>query len=106
MSFWRPWLSAVPVIVTPEVGMASDVQEAGCGVVVAGDPVNLGLEMKRLLDDHEPRRYMGKAGRRAVEAKYSWKIIGKQMLDVYADILADRDAALPNSQPQTLRVAS
>ena len=43
-----------PVIVTPEVGMASVVQEAGCGVVAAGDPANLGLEMKRLLDDHEP----------------------------------------------------
>jgi glycosyltransferase involved in cell wall biosynthesis len=50
--------------------------------------------MKRLLNDHERRRYMGDAGRRAVEAKYTWNIIGKQMLDVYTDILADRDAAL------------
>ena len=33
-----------PVIVTPEVGIASLVQEAGCGVVAAGDPVNLGLD--------------------------------------------------------------
>jgi glycosyltransferase involved in cell wall biosynthesis len=83
-----------PVIVTPEVGMASVVHEAGCGVVTPNDPANLGLEMKRLLNDHERRRYMGDAGRRAVEAKYTWNIIGKQMLDVYTDILADRDAAL------------
>ena len=66
-----------------------------------GDPASLGLEMKRLLDDHERRQDMGEAGRRAVEAKYSWKIISKQMLDLYTDILADRSAltndALENS---------
>lgn len=90
------------VIVTPEVGIASIVHEAGCGVVAPGDPANLGLEMKRLLDDHERRRYMGDAGRRAVEAKYTWKIISKQILDVYTHILADRDAALVADKPRKL----
>ena len=51
--------------------------------------------MKRLLDDHKRRQDMGDAGRRAVEAKYTWNIISKQMLDLYTDILADR-SALPN----------
>ena len=50
------------VIVTPEVGMASVVQEAGCGVVADGEPANFGLEIKRLLDDHERRRYDGRSG--------------------------------------------
>src|SRR5262249_53609574 len=36
-----------PVLVTPEVGLASVVHEVGCGVVTAGEPANLGLEMKR-----------------------------------------------------------
>ena len=98
MSFWRPWLLGCPVIVTPEVGIASLVQEAGCGVVAAGDPAKLGLEMKRLLDDHGRRQDMGKAGRRAVQTRYSWKTIGKQMLDLYVDILADRDASSLNAQ--------
>ena len=82
------------VIVTPEVGMASIVHETGCGVIAAGDPKNFGLEMKQLLDDHKRRRNMAEAGRRAVKAKYTWNVISKQMLDVYANILADRDAAL------------
>jgi hypothetical protein len=47
------------VIVTPEVSIANLVQETGCGVVAAGDPANLGLEMKRLLDNHERRREWG-----------------------------------------------
>jgi glycosyltransferase involved in cell wall biosynthesis len=76
-----------PVIVTPEVGMASIVREAGCGVVVSGEPVNFGLEIKRLLEDDERRRTMGEAGRRAVEANYTWNNIGEQMLDVYARVL-------------------
>ena len=49
------------VIVTSKVGVASVVQEAGCGVVASGEPANFGLEMKRLLDDHERRRLMGEA---------------------------------------------
>jgi glycosyltransferase involved in cell wall biosynthesis len=79
-----------PVIVTPEVGLAHIVQEAGCGVVTPGDPKSLGLEMKRLLADRDCRRNMGDAGRRAVEGNYTWNVIGKRMLDVYTQILADR----------------
>ena len=90
------------VVVTPEVGMASVVREAGCGVVANGEPAKFGLAMKLLLDDHERRRQMGKAGRRTVEAKYSWNIISKQMLDVYAQILADWDAALVADTSRTL----
>jgi glycosyltransferase involved in cell wall biosynthesis len=54
--------------------------------------------MKQLLDDNERRQYMGRAGQRAVEAKYTWNIIGKQMLDMYAQILADRDGTFGSRQ--------
>ena len=80
------------VVVTPEVGLAKMVQETGCGVVATGDPKNFGLEMKRLLDDHERRRCMGNAGRRAVEAEFTWNLVSKRMLDVYAHALAGRDS--------------
>jgi glycosyltransferase involved in cell wall biosynthesis len=88
-----------PVIVTPEVGIASLVQESCCGLVAPGDPVNLGLEMKQLLDDPARRRGMGNAGRRVVQVKYSWSTIGRQMLDVYTGVLMDRDgSSLPHGQ--------
>jgi glycosyltransferase involved in cell wall biosynthesis len=99
--------SGCPVIVTPEVGIAPLVQETGCGVVCAGDPIQLGLEMKRLLDDHERRRDMGIAGRRMVQTKYSWKTISKQMLDLYEDLLVDRNASALNVRAtSTMRVTS
>jgi glycosyltransferase involved in cell wall biosynthesis len=85
-----------PVIITPEVGIASVVKDAGCGVVTAGDPENLGLEMKRLLEDDQRCWDMRNAGQRAVQTKYSWATIGKQILDVYTAILADRHTSLLN----------
>jgi glycosyltransferase involved in cell wall biosynthesis len=80
------------VIVTPEVGVARIVHETGCGIVATGDPENFGLEMKQLLDDHERRRCMAAAGRRAVEAKYTWNAVSKQMLDLYAHAIAVRNS--------------
>ena len=96
-----------PVIVTPEVGMASLVQEVGCGLVAAGDPTRLGSEMKRLLDDDNCRRKMGNAGRHAVQTKYSWKTISEQMLALYEDVLSRRQAtSLKVEAAPTLRAAS
>jgi glycosyltransferase involved in cell wall biosynthesis len=98
--------ASCPVIVTPEVGAASIVQEVGCGVVAAGDPANLALAMSRLLNDQQERRNMGVLGLSAVKTNYSWKAIGKQMLDVYTDILVGRDATSLNAQTTTLHAAS
>ena len=75
-----------PVVVTPEVGMANAVKEAGCGVVAPGDPVEFGLEIKRLLADPERCGKMGRAGRHVVETKYTWSIIAPQMLNLYHQI--------------------
>ena len=75
-----------PVVVTPEVGMANAVKEAGCGVVAPGDPVEFGLEIERLLADPERCRKMGRAGRHVVETKYTWSVIAPQMLNLYHQI--------------------
>jgi glycosyltransferase involved in cell wall biosynthesis len=82
------------VIVTPEVGIARVVQNIGCGVVTSGEPADLGLEIKRLLDDRVLRQCMGEAGRRAVDAKYNWAVISQKMLDLYTHILKNRHATL------------
>ena len=58
-------------------------------VVANGEPASLGSQISRLLDDNDRRRAMGEAGRRAVEAKFTWKAISRDMLDVYAHALRD-----------------
>ena len=46
-----------------------------------------GSQISQLLDDNDRRRAMGEAGRRAVEVKFTWKAISRDMLDVYAHAL-------------------
>lgn len=79
------------VVVTPEVGMASVVQEFHCGVVSPGDPAYFALAIKRLLENRELCENMGRAGRRVVESRYTWHEISQQMIDLYSQILSSRD---------------
>jgi glycosyltransferase involved in cell wall biosynthesis len=83
-----------PVIVTPEVGIASTVREVGCGVVCSGEPERLGAEIRELIRDHERRQRMAQAGRHAVKHHFSWRAISDRMLNLYTEVLADRSKGL------------
>jgi len=76
----------VPVIVTPQVGLASTVAETGSGLVVEGDPQQFGAAIARLLADPGQRRAMGEAGRRAVAERFSWAAIAQSMETLYGEI--------------------
>jgi glycosyltransferase involved in cell wall biosynthesis len=78
----------VPVVVTPEVGLASAINEAGAGIVVEGEPEKLGAELSRLLADPARCRLMGTAGRKAAEEKFSWGAIAEEMEAVYRSVIA------------------
>jgi glycosyltransferase involved in cell wall biosynthesis len=95
-----------PVIITPEVGLGSIVKEAGCGVIASGEPENFGLEMKRLLNDRDLRRSMGRAGRYTVNAKFTWNVIGKQMVDLYTQILAEKRTSFVSNTTRKANVLS
>jgi glycosyltransferase involved in cell wall biosynthesis len=81
---------AVPVVVTPEVGLAATVKAAGAGLVVAGEPAVLGRAIAGLLADPGRGRAMGAAGRAAAEQQFSWAAIGRQVEALYHDIGAAR----------------
>jgi glycosyltransferase involved in cell wall biosynthesis len=75
----------VPVVVTPEVGAAPIVQEAGAGLVVAGEPEPLSAAIRLLIADLGLARSMGDAGRRHA-ARFTWDHIAMQMEDLYTDL--------------------
>lgn len=77
----------VPVVVTPEVGLALEVQAEGAGQVVSGDPKVLGRAIAALLADPAGREKLGKAGRAVAERKYSWGTVAAQMEAAYFDVL-------------------
>jgi glycosyltransferase involved in cell wall biosynthesis len=76
----------VPVIVTPEVGLASAVREAGAGQIVEGDAESIGRALAQLIADPNRRRALGLAGRKAVEERFSWPTITAQMEALYLDL--------------------
>ena len=73
----------VPVVVTPEVGAAEIVREAGAGIVVAGDAQQLGAAICRLNSDPDLARSMGIAGQRHTIEHYSWTQIAARIEKLY-----------------------
>lgn len=86
----------VPVVVTPQVGLASIVENNGAGIVTSGDPITLASSVSTLMGDGELRRSMGLAGRAAAENMFSWEAIAKQIEALYYAVIAEqheRDSA-------------
>jgi glycosyltransferase involved in cell wall biosynthesis len=78
-----------PVVVTPEVGLAPAVAEAGAGRVVEGDPEPLAAALTELLADADGRSEMGRRGR-AAAARFSWPAVAERMEEVYQEIVSAR----------------
>jgi glycosyltransferase involved in cell wall biosynthesis len=73
-----------PVVVTPEVGLAKDVDAAGAGVVTPNDPPLLADALRALLADQARRAEMGRRGRALVEARFTWDRVAAEMEEHYA----------------------
>ena len=78
-------MSRCPVVITPEVGLASAVCSAGAGVVVKGEPRELSRAINALLQAPDKCRRMAEAGRRLAIEKYSWDTIAADMERVYRE---------------------
>lgn len=79
-----------PVVVTPEVGLASEVEQAGAGAVVSGEPEPFGAKLRELLSDPSRLREMGANAQRLVRQKFSWDGVGLRMEQVLQQILEER----------------
>ncbi|HVS00995.1 MAG TPA: glycosyltransferase [Thermoanaerobaculia bacterium] len=71
-----------PVVVTPEVGLAPVVREAGAGIVVEGDPDRLGPALRDLLADPHLDE-MGRRGAAEAERRFGWDAIAEKMEETY-----------------------
>jgi glycosyltransferase involved in cell wall biosynthesis len=75
-----------PVIVTPEVGLASVVAETGAGAVSSGDPLQLSATIRELFGDAPRRAAMGLRGAAAARERFSWEGVAAQMEAAYAKL--------------------
>lgn len=72
---------ATPVIVTPGVGLAADVDAAGAGIVTED---GLREAIERLLGDEALRHEMGRRGRALAEGRFGWERIAAETEALYA----------------------
>lgn len=85
--------AGVPVVVTPQVGLAPAVEQAGAGIVVPGNPEALGHALAALLADPEKQKQMGDRGRRAAVERFSWYSVAAAMSASYEQLIANRAVA-------------
>jgi glycosyltransferase involved in cell wall biosynthesis len=90
-----------PVIVTPEVGLATIVRETNAGLVVEGTPERLAAAINGLLQDRDKCRRMGEAGRRTATKQFSSDAIAKQMERVYEECVREGEGLLYNEKQNT-----
>lgn len=77
----------LPVVVTPEVGLARTVADAGAGLVVDGEPEAFGRAIASLAADPDLRRRMGEAGRKTARDRFSWAAIAQRMETLYRELV-------------------
>lgn len=89
---------ACPVIVTPEVGLASLLLETGSGVVADGEAHALAAAVRKLHADPVARQEMGLSGRKTVTERLSWDAVAARMESVYRQIEPGADPLLARGE--------
>jgi glycosyltransferase involved in cell wall biosynthesis len=77
------WSAQKPVVSTKRGGPAEFVWHEVNGLQVDDTPESVAWGLGTLLADHQRSRWMGRNGRAAVEAAFSWDTIAAQAEDFY-----------------------
>lgn len=84
----------VPLVVSPHVNLAPDVEEGGAGWVAGLDADSLRAALRESMLDGEERRRRGGAARKLAE-RFSPPETTRQLLDLYREITGRREGLRP-----------
>lgn len=73
-------------VVSTSLGCEGLAVTHGENILIADDPADFATQIIRLLSDEGLRQRLIHNGRRLVEATYDWKVIGRQLLQIYDEI--------------------
>ena len=79
--------AGLPVLVTPGVALATEVQKNHLGHVVALDREKIALAIDEFLAKHDPQRPTDARARAFVTQNYSWDKIARRLAGIYEAIL-------------------
>lgn len=81
----------VPTIVSPEVGLSSNLEEHEAAAVVPRDPKNICAAMLSVFEEPEKWRKISENGHHLVRREYSWTNIAESLLREYDAIVKNTD---------------
>ncbi|MEA5448120.1 glycosyltransferase [Leptolyngbya sp. CCNP1308] len=79
--------AGLPVVVTPEVQIATDISAAQAGLVISDDLDAWSNALSQLLCDPDLSTQLGHNGQQLAAAKYSWPAIAHKLSQSYDEIL-------------------
>ena len=78
---------ALPVVISDQVNIHAEISGAGAGLVTRCDADEVAQGLETLLNDAGRRRAMGEAGRRLVQARYTWPAIVESLTAEYERVI-------------------
>ena len=72
-----------PAVVTPTVGLATEIERRGAGLVAAPNATALSAALRRLQENPSEADAMGERGRHWVDSELSWERVAVQVAGVY-----------------------
>jgi glycosyltransferase involved in cell wall biosynthesis len=78
--------AGVPVICTPEVGVAPAIANGGAGIVAAGTAEQLAGAITTLMSDAPRRKAMGDVGPLLARDRFAWPVVAAQMEMLYQSV--------------------
>jgi glycosyltransferase involved in cell wall biosynthesis len=79
---------SLPVVISDQVNIHLEISGAGAGLVTRCDADEVALALEALLNDADRRRTIGEAGRRLVQARFSWPAIVDALTKEYERVIA------------------
>lgn len=77
-----------PVVTTDIVGIAKEVKQNNCGIVVKPkNSQNIADAIYKIIINNKLAKNMGENGRKMVLDKFDWKKIAERILDIYEELL-------------------
>jgi glycosyltransferase involved in cell wall biosynthesis len=93
LSILEAMATAKPVVTTfPTVGKHDAVESNETGWLTAyGDVAELGRVLVASIERPELTQEMGQKARRLAEARFSWPAVAEQTIDIYREVLAEKE---------------
>jgi glycosyltransferase involved in cell wall biosynthesis len=98
----------VPVLVSPQVNLAEDIEQSGSGWVAPIDKEKLAEVLMDVMSDEDGRRARGRAGKELAQRRFTWDVIAQQLAQIYSSIIETRVVAAdmrPQADSRHQRIA-